>query len=85
MIVGITGAFEKLGVVAVATVCLAGVTLATSTSAQARYYHRHGGYGAGWVGPAIVLGMAALYFVLTIVSEAIKIHGEKVQNRNRHP
>ena len=38
-----------------------------------------------WVGPAIVLGMAALYFVLTIVSEAIKIHGEKVQNRNRHP
>ena len=38
-----------------------------------------------WLGPAIVLGMAALYFVLTIVSEAFKIHGEKVQNRNRHP
>lgn len=38
-----------------------------------------------WFGPAIVLGMAALYFVLTIVSEAFKIHGEKIQNRNRHP
>ena len=38
-----------------------------------------------WFGPAIVLVMAALYFVLTIVSEAFKIHGEKVQNRDRHP
>jgi len=38
-----------------------------------------------WFGPAIVLVMAALYFVLTIVSEFFKIHGEKVQNRNRHP
>ena len=38
-----------------------------------------------WFGPLIVLVMAALYFVLTIVSEAFKIHGEKVQNRNRHP
>ncbi len=38
-----------------------------------------------WFGPAIVLVMAALYFVLTIVSEAFKIHGEKVQDRNRHP
>ena len=38
-----------------------------------------------WFGPAIVLVLAALYFVLTVVSEAIKIHGEKVQNRNRHP
>lgn len=37
-----------------------------------------------WFGPLIVLAMAALYFVLTIVSEAFKIHGEKVQNRNRH-
>ena len=37
-----------------------------------------------WFGPAIVLVMAALYFVLTIVSEFFKIHGEKVQNRNRH-
>ena len=38
-----------------------------------------------WFGPAIVLVMAALYFVLTVVSEAFKIHGEKVQDRNRHP
>jgi hypothetical protein len=38
-----------------------------------------------WFGPAIVLGMAALYFVLTVVSEFFKIHGEKVQDRNRHP
>ena len=38
-----------------------------------------------WFGPAIVLGMAALYFVLTVVSEAFKIHGQKVQDRNRHP
>ena len=38
-----------------------------------------------WMGPAIVLAMAALYFVLTVVSEWFKIHGEKVQDRNRHP
>ena len=38
-----------------------------------------------WFGPMIVLVMAALYFVLTVASEAFKIHGEKVQDRNRHP
>lgn len=38
-----------------------------------------------WVGPLLVLVMAALYFVLTVVSEFFKIHGEKVQNRDRHP
>ena len=38
-----------------------------------------------WFGPLIVLAMAALYFVLTVVSEFFKIHGEKVQDRNRHP
>ena len=38
-----------------------------------------------WFGPLIVLVMAALYFVLTVVSEFFKIHGEKVQDRNRHP
>ena len=37
-----------------------------------------------WFGPAIVLAMAALYFVLTVVSEFFKIHAEKVQDRNRH-
>jgi len=38
-----------------------------------------------WFGLMIVLVMAALYFVLTVISEAFKIHGEKVQDRNRHP
>jgi cell division protein FtsW (lipid II flippase) len=38
-----------------------------------------------WFGPMIVLVLAALYFVLTVVSEFFKIHGEKVQDRNRHP
>ena len=38
-----------------------------------------------WFGPMIVLAMAALYFVLTVVSEFFKIHGQKVQDRNRHP
>ena len=38
-----------------------------------------------WIGPALVLGLAALYFVLTVVSEFLKINAEKVQNRNRHP
>jgi len=37
-----------------------------------------------WVGPMLVLAMTALYFVLTVVSELFKIHGEKVQNRDRH-
>ena len=37
-----------------------------------------------WFGPLIVLAMAALYFVLTVISEAFKIHGEKVQDRDRH-
>ena len=35
-------------------------------------------------GPLLVLALAALYFVLTVISEFLKIHGEKVQNRNRH-
>ena len=38
-----------------------------------------------WFAPMIVLALAALYFVLTVVSEFFKIHGEKVQNRDRHP
>ena len=38
-----------------------------------------------WFGPMIVLVLAALYFVLTVISEFFKIHGEKVQDRNRHP
>ena len=36
-------------------------------------------------GLLIVLGMAVLYFVLTVVGEALKLHGKKVQGRDRHP
>jgi len=38
-----------------------------------------------YFGLLIVLGMAVLYFVLTVLSEALKIHGKKVQGRDRHP
>lgn len=37
-------------------------------------------------GPLLLLGMAALYFVLTVVVEALKLFdGKKVQGRDRHP
>ena len=36
-------------------------------------------------GLLVLLGLALVYFVLTIVSEAFKIHGKNVQSRNRHP
>ena len=62
---------KSLGTVLVATTALAAVLMKIVTKS--------------WFGPMIVLVMAALYFVLTVVSEAFKIHGEKVQNRNRHP
>ncbi len=39
----------------------------------------------GFWAPLILLVLAALYFVLTVISEWIKIHGEKVQGRDRHP
>jgi hypothetical protein len=39
----------------------------------------------GFWGPLILLILAALYFVLTVISEGIKIYGQKVQGRNRHP
>jgi hypothetical protein len=35
--------------------------------------------------PLILLGLAGLYFVLTVVSEGFKIYGKKVQDRDRHP
>jgi hypothetical protein len=52
--------FKKLGITAVAGLSLIGATLAASSSAEARYYHRgwHGGGGWGWAGPAIVGGLA---------------------------
>ena len=49
-------AWKKFGAAAVAALSLAGATLATSTSAEARYFHR--GWGGGWAGPAIVGGLA---------------------------
>ncbi len=62
---------KSLGTVIVGTTALAAIMMKIVTKS--------------WFGPMIVLVMAALYFVLTIVSEAFKIHGEKVQDRNRHP
>lgn len=62
---------KSLGTVIIAVAALAAVMMKIVTKS--------------WYGPAIVLAMAALYFVLTVVSEFLKIHGEKVQNRNRHP
>lgn len=61
---------KSLGTVIIAVAALAAVMMKIVTKS--------------WYGPAIVLAMAALYFVLTVVSEFLKIHGEKVQNRNRH-
>ena len=49
--------FRKVGITAVAAVSLVGATLAASSPAEARYYGR-GWHGGGWVGPAIVRGLA---------------------------
>lgn len=39
-----------------------------------------------WAGLLLVLGLAAAYFVLTVVGEAIKVfYGKDVQGRDRHP
>jgi hypothetical protein len=62
---------KSLGTVIMGTTALAAIMMKIVTKS--------------WFGPMIVLVMAALYFVLTVVSEAFKIHGEKVQDRNRHP
>ena len=62
---------KSLGTVIIAIAALAAVMMKIVTKS--------------WFGPMIVLVLAALYFVLTVVSEFFKIHGEKVQNRNRHP
>jgi hypothetical protein len=48
---------KKFGVTAVAGLSLVGATLAASSAAEARYYHRGWG-GGGWVGPAVVGGLA---------------------------
>jgi hypothetical protein len=46
---------KKVGIAALAAVSVAGATLATSTDAEARW---RGHRGHGWVGPAIVGGLA---------------------------
>jgi len=38
----------------------------------------------GFWGPLILLVLCALYFVTTVVSEFLKLHGKKVQGRDRH-
>ncbi len=38
-----------------------------------------------WIGPALVLGLTALYFGVTVLSEFLKLNGKKVQGRDRHP
>ena len=50
---------KKVGVSALAVLSIAAATLATSSTAEARYYGR-GGRGGGWgfAGPAIVGGLA---------------------------
>ena len=51
---------KKVGVAVLAALSIAGATLATTTSAEARYFghgwHRGGGWG--WGGPAFVGGLA---------------------------
>lgn len=42
---------------------------------------RKGVWGAG----LILVGMAVLLLVVTFVSELAKLHGKKVQGRDRHP
>jgi len=39
----------------------------------------------GLWGPLILLALAGLYFGVTVVSELVKLYGEKVQGRDRHP
>jgi hypothetical protein len=51
--------WKKVGVAAVAALSLAGATLATATSAEARYFGHHGWRGGfGWGGPAFIGGLA---------------------------
>ena len=42
---------------------------------------RKGVFG-GWM---VVLVLCALLIVVTVVSELVKMHGKKVQGRDRHP
>ncbi len=37
----------------------------------------------GLWGPLILLGLAVLYFLVTALSELVKLHGQKVRRRDR--
>jgi hypothetical protein len=52
-----SNAIKKTAIASLAALTLAGGVLATSTSAEARWYG-HRGWGGGWAGPAIVGGLA---------------------------
>jgi hypothetical protein len=39
----------------------------------------------GFWGPLILLGLAVLYFGVTVVSELVKLYGQKIHGRDRHP
>src|SRR3954452_1420628 len=50
---------KKLGFAALAVATIAGSTLSTTGTADARGWgHRGGGWGGGWGGPAVVGGLA---------------------------
>jgi hypothetical protein len=49
---------KKAGIAGLAALSVFGATLATSSDAEARWRGRHWGYRGGWVGPAIVGGLA---------------------------
>ena len=46
-------AFKKLAMTSLAVVTLVGGALATSTSADTRYYGHRGWRGGGWAGPRL--------------------------------
>ena len=50
--------FMKMAAASLGALTLVGVVLATSTTADARYYGHRGWRGGGWAGPAIVGGLA---------------------------
>ena len=36
-------------------------------------------------GPLILLALAVLYFGISVLSEAVKLYGKKIQGRDSHP
>ncbi|HWL31712.1 MAG TPA: hypothetical protein VNQ50_06220 [Xanthobacteraceae bacterium] len=50
--------WRKVGVAALAALTIGGATIATSSTAEARWRGGGWGYRGGWVGPAVVGGLA---------------------------